>query len=97
MWDMAPLECCTSYISRQLNNIRVSDIETEFELILARAEMFFSDENLLSTYTVCPKHRVGPGTRARDWLVAVGQREKVSISRTPGKCITGSECKQNPA
>ena len=47
--NVIPHKCCTRDISWYLNDIRVSDIETEFELILARAGIFSSDEDLLST------------------------------------------------
>lgn len=73
---IVPLATCTRDISRHLSNIRVHDITSEYELILARAGIFSDYEDILSTYTICGKHRYKLGS---GWA----QADKRTVCRYP--------------
>ena len=44
-------------VSNHLHTTSVTDISTEYDLILKRAGVFEYDEEYISRTTVCPKHR----------------------------------------
>ena len=55
--EIISLSLCKKDVSKHLHTISVADISTEQDLILARAGVFEYDEELLTTTTVCPRHR----------------------------------------
>ena len=62
--ETIPISLCKRDVSNHLHTTRVTDISTEFDLILAGAEVFDYDEDFLSRTTVCPRHRYQIG---RGW------------------------------
>ena len=51
-----PLLSCGKNISAHAQSVGVADVESEIELILARASMF-TTPNDISKMTICPAHR----------------------------------------
>ncbi len=90
---VVPLVSCERDISRHISSVGVNDVQSEVELILARASVFSSPSDI-STWTICPAHRssLGIGWRrgANRCRVPPGiyqcmpQREKKEIGRRLG-------------
>ena len=55
--ETIPVSLCKRDVSKHLHTISVTDISTEYDLILTRAGVFEYDEEYISRTTVCPKHR----------------------------------------
>ena len=58
--DTVPLSWCDRFIGEYVRSVRISDISSEVELILALASTF-SFTSKFSTWTVCPAHRSSLG------------------------------------
>ena len=54
--ETIPISLCQKAVSKHLHTISVTDISTEYDLILTRAGVFEYHEEHISR-TVCPKHR----------------------------------------
>ncbi|KAL9972551.1 hypothetical protein ACROYT_G018879 [Oculina patagonica] len=59
--EVIPLLYCTREIAGHKSTWGISDVETEVDLILARAEVFTFPENI-GQFTICPYHRSSLGT-----------------------------------
>ena len=57
---VVPLSSCQKYILGHTRSVGVSDINSEVELILARASIF-SPPRDISSWTICPSHRSSLG------------------------------------
>ena len=55
--ETIPISFCKRDVSKHLHTTSVTDISSEYDLILARAGVFEYDEDFLSRTTVCPRHR----------------------------------------
>ena len=55
--ETIPISLCRKDVSDHLHTISVTDISTEYDLMLTRAGVFHYDEEYISRTTVCPKHR----------------------------------------
>ena len=55
--ETIPISLCEKDVSKRLHTTSVSDISTEYDLILTRAGVFEYDEEYISRTPVCPKHR----------------------------------------
>ena len=55
--ETIPISLCDKDVSEHLHTTSVTDISTEYDLILTRAGVFEYDEEYISRTTVCPKHR----------------------------------------
>ena len=55
-----PLLSCGKNISAHAQSVGVADVESEIELILARASMFTTPDDI-SKMTICPAHRSSLG------------------------------------
>ena len=55
--ETIPISLCDKDVSKHLHTTSVTDISTEYDLILTRAGVFEYDEEYISRLTVCPKHR----------------------------------------
>ena len=55
--SILPLIHCTRDVSGHLKTVKITDIETEIDLILSRAGIFNHDADDLQLYTICPRHR----------------------------------------
>ena len=58
--NVIPLLSCKKDISGHRKSLGISDVESEVELILARASVFVSPPDL-TDFTVCPAHRYSLG------------------------------------
>ena len=65
--EVVPLNSCVRDVSRHLANIQVRAIETENQLILTRVGLFSLNDNILATYSICPKHRLRLGSGWSQW------------------------------
>ena len=54
--ETIPISLCQD-VSNHLHTTSVTDISTEYDLILTRAGVFEYNEEYISRTTVCPKHR----------------------------------------
>ena len=59
--QVIPLSLCTKEIAGHKSTWKIPDVETEVELILARAAIFNIPENV-AQLTICPYHRSTLGT-----------------------------------
>ena len=50
------ISLCQKDVSKHLHTTSVTDISTEYDLILTRAGVFEYDEEYISRTTLCPKH-----------------------------------------
>ena len=57
---VVPSVSCERDISRHISSVGVNDVQSEVELILARASVF-SYPSDISTWTICPAHRSSLG------------------------------------
>ena len=57
MQEMTPISLCDKDASKHLHTTSVTDISTEYDLILTRAGVFEYDEDYIWRTTVCAKHR----------------------------------------
>jgi hypothetical protein len=55
--EILPLSMCKRNIDGHLSTVGLTDVTSEADLILARIGIFEYDDEVLSRYTVCPKHR----------------------------------------
>ena len=55
--ETIPISLCQKDVTKHLHTTSVTDISTEYDLILTRAGVFEYDEEYISRTTVCPKHR----------------------------------------
>lgn len=58
--NVIPLLSCKKDISGHKKSVAISDVESEIELILARASIFSSPPDI-TEFTVCPAHRYSLG------------------------------------
>ena len=54
--ETIPISLCQKDVSNHLHTTSVTDISTEYKLILTRTGVFEYDEEYISRTTVCPKH-----------------------------------------
>ena len=55
--EKIPISLCQKDVSNHFHTTSVTDISTEYDLILTRAGVFEYDEKYISRTTVCSKHR----------------------------------------
>ena len=55
--EKIPISLCQKDVSNHFHTTSVTDISTEYDLILTRACVFEYDEKYISRTTVCSKHR----------------------------------------
>ena len=55
--ETIPISLCNKDVNKHLHTTSVTDISTEYDLILTRAGVFEYDGEYISRTTVCPKHR----------------------------------------
>lgn len=82
--SILPLIQCTRDVSRHLATVKVTDIKTEIDLILARTGVFHYDLEDLQKYTICPRHRflLGGGWYSRPVCNFPGHTGKEKPDRT---------------
>ena len=93
-----PLSSCKKDITNHIRSVGVRDIETEFELILARASIFKIPRDIAS-WTICPAHRSSLGIGWRRGTNRCRVPEGISEHASKGKNrkanrgISVAECK----
>lgn len=86
--NVIPLVSCKKDISGHRKSLGISDVESEIELILARASVFVSPPDL-TDFTVCPAHRYSLG---------IGWRRGSHRCRVPAQlCKHGKRAKPRKA
>ena len=85
--EILPLTMCKRNIDGHLRTVSLTDVTSEEELILARIDIFESDDEVLSSYTVCPKHRyqLGGGWHERFCCRFPEHKGKQKADRRIGK------------
>ena len=81
---VVPLVSCERDISRHISSVGVSDVQSEVELILARASVFSSPSDI-STWTICPAHRSSLGIGWRRGANRCRVSPGISVHATKGK------------
>ncbi len=81
---VVPLVSCERDISRHISSVGVSDVQSEVELILARASVFSSPSDI-STWTICPAHRSSLGIGWRRGANRCRVPPGISVHATKGK------------
>lgn len=78
-----PLLSCGKDITAHAHSVSITDVDTEIDLILARASMFTAPDEI-SRMTICPAHRSSLGIGWRRGSQQCRVPEKIS-SHTRGK------------
>jgi hypothetical protein len=79
-----PLASCERDISRHTHSVGISDVQSEVELILARASVFSFPKDI-STWTICPAHRSSLGIGWRRGANRCRVPQGLSIHASKGK------------